>query len=87
MDRCYVITVTTRWQQYLLGCVQWLSAFSMTTEEEMVFLSATTFRNKLLYEKHHSSYYKDFYSCFSLLNEYLGKDEVMHRQAPFWSFP
>lgn len=50
MDRCYITTVTTRWQQYLLGCVQWLSAFSVTTEE-MVFLSASTFRNKLLYEK------------------------------------
>lgn len=51
MDRCSITTVTTRWQQYLLGCIQWLSAFSVTTEEEMVFLSASTFRNELLYEK------------------------------------
>ena len=51
MDRCYITAITTRWQQYLPGCVPWPSECFSVTAEEMVFLPASTFRNKLLFEK------------------------------------
>lgn len=87
MDRCYIASVTTRWQQYLLGCVQWLSAFSVTTEE-MVFLSASTFKISCCMGSWGESQYllQRFLFMFFFLNEYLGKDEVMQQQVPFWSF-